>query len=1031
MPELRSSVPNFAGNGLVLLLLAAAGTYFVTRQAPLEDNRPPTTEMSVPERGRLQDVDSRLWQDPFAAVGEYLKKAELDPGKCASGEIADHCRSPLWDLAGEMPIVLAASVSGAPYSEDHEVRRRTRYAILAGLSQEGLIAENPQHIGFYRPSTTASLQTELPRVVPFEWFRSGDGKRRRVLLLWFDEDVLGQHPLTQFEEFFCKSLASSVSGEQLPWSQAIILGPEQSSTLLAMANDEWSNGHCPPPQFFAYSATAEDLFLIPEGFRSSCNASSSCLSDYFDRHKHVTLHRLTSTDAVLAKAIRDELIRRGVVNRPAKGLNNHIVLVSELDTFYGRSLPRSVLHCLAIDERDECAAIAGHFLHSYAYLRGLDGQMPNSDGLGSSKVAKGTDKRDAISQDKDLTKFWSSIKPNDRPDGQGQLDYLRRLGDEIQELDKELRRDEGNQIKAVGILGSDRFDKLLLLQALRSLLPNAVFFTTDLDALLVNPTALPYTHNLLIASSFALQLRPDIQCRIPPFRSSYQTAAYLASRNAIRGLDNPPRPWPVPPLLFEVGNSRLFQFPNDDERSRSKNGPADQSNCNDGPLFLSDIHPAAPAMFPRADVAVAIALAIALSVLIMVAALSCGLGRHLIWRLFDALRVDSKRKELRALGILILFSVISTVTFGVILIAWPPLAGFLTWEGQPMLWLEGIGVWPTVVLRGATLVLCVLLTYHAFVALNQNMKRISKEMLIADKWDTVAQDRKHAGHLWLKDASRSFYIPAQDIGPAGKGDFFWQKYVFQGYLSSRLIRVGAGVIIMLGLWLILHSIFGNSPAPARGAISYWLYRAVTLFLVIAILFLIFFVADATFLCWRAIRELGGDGNMWPDKTLDDFCHRLGLLKEDLDDWIDLTFIAKRTTYITWLIYIPFFIIALLVFSRSQLFANFGPSIPDLITMSVAVLILIGCAVALRSAAEDSRKQALKRLHEKIILAKKSANGTRRADQLSTLCQWIEDLRDGAFSPFSQQPLIRALLLPLGSFGGVALLEYFLLPGGLS
>ncbi len=46
------------------------------------------------------------------------------------------------------------------------------------------------------------------------------------------------------------------------------------------------------------------------------------------------------------------------------------------------------------------------------------------------------------------------------------------------------------------------------------------------------------------------------------------------------------------------------------------------------------------------------------------------------------------------------------------------------------------------------------------------------------------------------------------------------------------------------------------------------------------------------------------------------------------------------------------------------------------------------------------------------------------------CCWLEfeELRDGAFSPLSQQPLVRAMLLPLGSFGGTALLEYFLLPG---
>ena len=47
---------------------------------------------------------------------------------------------------------------------------------------------------------------------------------------------------------------------------------------------------------------------------------------------------------------------------------------------------------------------------------------------------------------------------------------------------------------------------------------------------------------------------------------------------------------------------------------------------------------------------------------------------------------------------------------------------------------------------------------------------------------------------------------------------------------------------------------------------------------------------------------------------------------------------------------------------------------------------------------------------------------------SCCCAEFEDLREGAFSPYSQQPVVRAMLLPLGSLGGTALLEYLLVPG---
>ena len=92
----------------------------------------------------------------------------------------------------------------------------------------------------------------------------------------------------------------------------------------------------------------------------------------------------------------------------------------------------------------------------------------------------------------------------------------------------------GRGIQAVGILGSDLYDKLPVLQALRPVLPDALFFTTDLDAPILHPIALTSTRNLRVASSFGLQLRPHVQKEIPPFRSSYQTAGLLATRVALR-----------------------------------------------------------------------------------------------------------------------------------------------------------------------------------------------------------------------------------------------------------------------------------------------------------------------------------------------------------------------------------------------------------------------------------------------------------------------------------------------------------------
>jgi hypothetical protein len=79
-------------------------------------------------------------------------------------------------------------------------------------------------------------------------------------------------------------------------------------------------------------------------------------------------------------------------------------------------------------------------------------------------------------------------------------------------------------------------------------------------------------------------------------------------------------------------------------------------------------------------------------------------------------------------------------------------------------------------------------------------------------------------------------------------------------------------------------------------------------------------------------------------------------------------------------------------------------------------------------AEASRAKVHRRINDQIMLARQSPAGEHRAAQLELLSRRVDELNEGALTPFSQQPLLRAMLLPLGSFGGTALLEHLLLPG---
>jgi hypothetical protein len=1145
MPEPKQSSSNVGSNGVAWLLVAAAGTYFVVHTAPLEGNRPPTTEAFVRQQSSQQDIESRLWRDPFAAVAEKLAKStDLKPENCKNekrGGIEDHCVSPLVAASEPptvAPIVMVTSVSGAPYSEDHESRRRQRYAIVAGLERQDFVPRDSEHLGFFWPRAVRTSLTRMPEVVPFEWFDKKDdpaqpvGKKNTpLLLLWFDEDALNgpnPAPLKGLDEFFCQVLRTGAP-PNFDWRNALVLGPESSTTLKAMASEldgEWRSDGCSDEQraqFYVSSATAADSQIIPGGKEQDCPDTSDRLSQYFKnsvnfkkRVNNVTLYRVTATDAALACLMRDELLLRephraselflpsnltGFFDRvkgkmpeslkQALGVaddseQNHIVLISEWDTFYGQSLPGAMANCLgpAKTTESKCNKLDDKFIHRYSYLRGLDGQTPKLGDSDTGGTAKASDKnQDATdNQDKDSkdrSKTGPSARPNDRAEGQGQFDYLRRMGEEIASIDARLRSgvDEKpenrnrNGIFAVGVLGSDRYDKLLILQALRPLLPNARFFTTDLDALALHPTALPYTRNLLIASSFGLQLNETIQKEIPPFRNNYQTAAFFATQVAIRaavgdgtnasaegGTEGGNRHtciWkePPPPLLFEVGLSTLFQIPTATNGAQSKPaaGQGDEPDPLCEPRDRGRIHPMASDMFPQAGRGSPLAAAAAIVLLGIGITFSCGFMRRKIWLALDGqLARPNGGATLLALGggVVLVLGLVLVLLAWAIFSWWPPVARSLTNAGQPMLWMEGISIWPTIVLRASILALCLVLLFHGRQYLNDDFWKLARHMDMEATWDRLLKRQDAiaaATHSpWTRFVSYfSYRMPADDRSadvdrsPSACLLRFWSPYVYQSRSKARMFRVGIYLIILFVLWGILELVFGNPPIPTRGVWAFGLYTPVSWLLNVAALFLTLFVADATIQCWRVIKALreetdnspaAGKPIVWPEATLAKFSARVGLPPADLEHWVDLVFISKRTKTITALIYLPFVIVALVIVSRSRFFANYAPSVPEILVMTVALLIVTGSAVALRLSAEASRAKAHRRLSDQIMLARQSQDGEHRAVQLELLSRRVDELNEGALTPFSQQPLLRAMLLPLGSFGGTALLEYLLLPG---
>jgi hypothetical protein len=139
------------------------------------------------------------------------------------------------------------------------------------------------------------------------------------------------------------------------------------------------------------------------------------------------------------------------------------------------------------------------------------------------------------------------------------------------------------------------------------------------------------------------------------------------------------------------------------------------------------------------------------------------------------------------------------------------------------------------------------------------------------------------------------------------------------------------------------------------------------------------------------------------------------------------YLATRTRCITRLIYLPFIALAVLLISRSPLFDDFTTTWTLIIVQALSAAMVIGSFVSLRTAAEQARAVASDHMTAAIIAAEASG-ASHQAVQLEKLLSEIDGLNDGAFAPWSNQPLVKAVLLPLLTYGGTMLLHFYALPG---
>lgn len=357
-----------------------------------------------------------------------------------------------------------------------------------------------------------------------------------------------------------------------------VIGPDSSTGLLAMFNEARHASSTLPAELsgvniYSCRATAANAFVDasanPEKQRWCWKVSNGGV---------LRLYRTTGNDDLLAWNLCRELRLRGVDPN-----SDDIALIGEGDTVYGRALPltfaaaaeagadhdRTIAMC-DIDDvltywLGNTTAVPSN-LHLFTYMRGVDGAMPRPPSERSDASSNEGGANPGPQKETSLLSALTQLSGTaaEPPNGPGQLDYMRRIAEEVARLNANITRTRFQPygVKAIGVLGTDVYDKLLVLQALHERFPDLVYFTTDLDNRLLHPKQLNWTRNLIVASNYGLELRrfPDrnLEGGIPPFRDTYQTAIYHACLVAIGNpqVVNPPDSAPKDPpnpRLFEVG----------------------------------------------------------------------------------------------------------------------------------------------------------------------------------------------------------------------------------------------------------------------------------------------------------------------------------------------------------------------------------------------------------------------------------------------------------------------------------------------
>ncbi len=621
----------------------------------------------------------------------------------------------------------------------------------------------------------------------------------------------------------------------------------------------------------------------------------------------------------------------------------------------------------------------------------------------------------------------------EQPSGPDQFDYIRRLTDRI------IQEYSQRKIIAIGVLGNDIYDKLLILRAMRDQFPMATFFTTDLDAQLYYHTELPWTRNLIVASSYGLQLHRDFQCGIPPFRSTYQTSLFAAVLQALGIIKGKPDFDKIPPRIFEIGSRGAYDLtPVSKNQLNSSSGKPlhpERHDVWENPVSLNSGN--ASEQFPKWMVWEWIPnggdylLDLFFMFFLPIGVFGC-LSYYNIQKIKKTSKKDTPREKYWRYFLIfcgLSFAALTACAF----------ISSLSGEGEPITFFDGISIWPTEVLR---LVSGILALYFLLFSLQE----IS------------------LGH---ENVDRLYPQPKADTETSSEYTIsgVWKRYQKNNVLKVNWIFIGLAAVVYLGAGYIFIRTCGEPLSPYRGELSLLADKCILISSLFLMLILVAYVINTTWLCIKFINTFTSSDLKNTKNATEILSSRCSLkadiCRESLNQcktkyaeclteydkrmadetsayWLTIKIVGKKTKVVGETIKYPFLVLFLLLVARHKYFDNWTWTVPLAIVIELTTLIALGFMIFLFYRANKVRQQMIARLREDqlILINTQLPGGIAAFDDAKTkligqrlrsieyVMSEIQNMKSGAFSPLIsfRNPILAAILMPLGGMGSISLFQ---------